>query len=122
MDFLGKTAPSFWGLSNMCFDACETWDDARARARRFILFLHFRSSRQPQNSKCNWSPLVAHREFVLNYINGDFRKFLLVDDEALDIMGKGDKMNHTIEWSYMEDAECQARPRFEEKRNFCWIP
>ena len=30
-------------------------------------------------------------------------------------------MNHTIEWSSKEDAECQARPRFEEKLDFCWI-
>ena len=44
-DFLGQTAPSFWGHS-MCFDVCETWDDAYARARSFILFFHFRSSHQ----------------------------------------------------------------------------
>ena len=88
-DFLGQTAPSFWGLSNMCFDECETCDDACARARRFILFFHFRSSRQSLNSECNWSPCAAHQEFIEKYINGDFRKFLLVDDEPLDIMGKG---------------------------------
>ena len=90
----------------MCFDECETCDDACARAMRFILFFHFRGSRQSLNSECNWSPCAANQEFIEKYINGDFRKFLLVDDEALGIMGKGDKMNHTIEWSYMEDAEC----------------
>ena len=84
----------------MCFDVCETWDGACARARRFILFFHFSSLfilffhlgvvinyRIPSAIDHLFS---AHREVIENYLNGDFRKFILVDDEALDIMGKGD--------------------------------
>ena len=36
------------------------------------------------------SHLLLHREFIGNFVNGDFIKVLLVDYERLDIMGKGD--------------------------------